>query len=103
MKIKLSHHCALAFTLFSIATAANATGARKVAPAAQASMLPSFDLTPKRDLVRFVPCDNKAACYRALQESDIETSQNLTSPDSVTLVTEFVESPQRGMRVYVKK
>ncbi len=69
----------------------------------QAGFAPMVNLTPKEEIVKFVPCENDNDCYRALQESDVELGQGEKSEDGVALVAEFVEGPQKGIRVVRKK
>jgi len=92
---------ALVATMFLVHVTLQAAEA-KTAPNT-AAMMPSVELTPKQDLVKFVPCNDEMDCYRALQESDVESVQTEKSTDGVALVAEFVEGPQKGVRVYRKK
>ena len=96
---------AVLIVLFLFNVTINATEAQKtVKPKAyEASALPGFDLTPKRELVKFVPCSDENDCYRALQESDVDTAQAGKSNEGVALVAEFVDGPQKGIRVYRNK
>ena len=97
---------AVLIVLFLFNVTINATEAKKPTAkpkAYEASALPGFDLTPKRELVKFVPCTDENDCYRALQESDVDTAQAGKSDEGVALVAEFVEGPQKGIRDYSSK
>lgn len=106
--MKLSSIClyAVLIVLFLFNVTVRATETQKVAPkpkAYEAAALPGIDLTPKRELVKFVPCADEMDCYRALQESDVDTAQADKSTEGVALVAEFVDGPQKGIRVYRSK
>lgn len=96
---------AVLIVLFLFNVSINAETAKPAAKpkAYEASMLPGIDLTPKRELVKFVPCTDENDCYRALQESDVDTAQAGKSSEGVALVAEFVDGPQKGIRVYRSK
>lgn len=89
--------------LFNVSINADTVKPSAKPKAYEASALPGIDLTPKRELVKFVPCLDENDCYRALQESDVDTAQAGKSSEGVALVAEFVDGPQKGIRVYRSK
>src|SRR4051812_40660152 len=68
-----------------------------------ASMMPSFELTKKDEVVKFISCETENECYRSLQEIDLSSTTAGKSGEGFSLVAEFVESPKKGIMVYKRK
>lgn len=86
-----------------VAPSLRADEAKKSRAPEQAAMMPSINLTPKQELVKFVPCATENDCYRALQESDVELAQGPKSEEGIALVAEFVDGPQKGIKIFRRK
>lgn len=103
--MKLSSLCLFAiWSLVMLVTTPSFAGeVKKSEPAIEAAMMPSLDLTPKQELVKFVSCSDEMDCYRALQESDVDLTQTGKSGDGVSLVAEFVDGPKKGVKIFKRK
>ena len=61
-----------------------------------AAMMPTLNLAPTQELVKFIPCETEGECYRQLQEVDSVEADN----GKFSYSAEFVEAPKMGINVY---